>query len=68
MIQDFIDKEMIGKSDRSQELYILNVVKLPMLHMDDSLQTSDSSTLVNKVSVEVWHHRLGHLSSKILIC
>lgn len=46
----------IGRGNRIGDLYILNLQQLG----------SDSVSFVNKVSVELWHQRLGHPSSKVL--
>ena len=55
---------MIGKGDRSKDLYVLNVDNLDMMSKEDYLPSRRSSAFVEKVLVQVWHHRLGHLSSQ----
>ena len=57
---------MIGRGNKSKDLYVLEVDNLDLMSKVDSLQSSYSSNFVNKISVQVWHHRLGHLSSQRL--
>lgn len=55
--QDFSHKKMIGRGRRLDDLYVL--------HPKDLLDFA-SPTYVNKVSLQIWHNRLGHLSDKSL--
>ena len=55
LIQDTSTKRMIGKGDRQADLYVLQADCSPQF-----------SSLVNRVSAQVWHDRLGHLSFKKL--
>lgn len=54
-------KRMIGKAKKFQNLYVLDVDKLP------TGPTSGSVTAqVNLIPIQTWHNRLGYLSSKVL--
>ncbi|KAL5543790.1 hypothetical protein UlMin_007574 [Ulmus minor] len=53
---DLSTKRMIGKGDKVQDLYVLNI---QCLH-------SVSNAFVNNVSAHIWHNRLGHISFKRL--
>ncbi|KAL5542038.1 hypothetical protein UlMin_009748 [Ulmus minor] len=53
---DLSTKRMIGRGDKVQDLYILNV------HCLNSI----SHAFVNNVSAHIWHNRLGHISFKRL--
>lgn len=71
MIEDSINKGIIGRGDRSDDVYILNVDSFFMSPMEELLQgnyslASDNkaSASVKKISTQICHHRLGHLSSK----
>ncbi|KAL5551859.1 hypothetical protein UlMin_002035 [Ulmus minor] len=55
-ILDLSTKKMIGRGDKVQDLYILNV------HCLNSI----SHAFVNNVSAHIWHNRLGHISFKRL--
>lgn len=61
LIQDTSTKKMIGKGEKLQDLYVLDVDKLPVFPA-----MASTSAHVNLVSIQTWHDRLGHLSSKIL--
>ncbi|KAL5565554.1 hypothetical protein UlMin_028718 [Ulmus minor] len=50
---DLSTKKMIGRVDKVQDLYILNL-------------NSISHAFVNNVSAHIWHNRLGHISFKRL--
>ena len=63
MIQDFNTRKMIGRGNKSQDFYVLEV---DIIHMDSSTAHVSSAILLNKVSAQVWHHRLGHPSSQRL--
>ena len=52
-IQDH-HKRMIGKGEKIAGMYVLEGEKLSLL---------SESVFVNKVSANIWHNRLGHLSS-----
>ncbi|XP_022853469.1 uncharacterized protein LOC111374938 [Olea europaea var. sylvestris] len=53
---DIHSKKMIGRGDRVQDLYVLDIDVLNSL----------SNSFFNNVSVNVWHNRLSHLSFKKL--
>ena len=55
LIQDINLLKMIGRGRLCNDLYVL-----------DENSITNPTTYVNKVSVETWHQRLGHLSHKCL--
>ena len=61
LIQD-PNKRMIGKGDKVDGMYVLDVSKLGL----QSTLPNNVQVFVNKVSAHTWHNRLGHLSNKIL--
>lgn len=56
-LQDFSHKTMIGRGRILDDMYVL----IPKDLLDFA-----SPTYVNKVSLQIWHNRLGHLSDKSL--
>ena len=70
VIQDQVNKEMIGKGDRVKELYVLDTTTLDTNFPYNAFLSSSSkfSIHVNRASAQTWHNRLGHLSSKSLDC
>lgn len=54
IIQDPTTKKMIGKGERLQDLYILQ--------MNTKIKNTITPVSVNSISVQIWHNRLGHLS------
>lgn len=62
LIYDSINMETIGRGNKHQDLNILDVATLLPIA---ALQQPIHSVLVNAVSAQTWHKRLGHLSSKV---
>lgn len=61
LIQDSTNLKTIGRGNKHQDLYILDVAtSLPIA----ALQQNVHSVLVNAVSAQTWQKRVGHLSSK----
>lgn len=60
-IQDLISKRMIGKGDKLEDLYVLDANS-----SNGSLLNVQSVAYVNKVSIQLWYNRLGHLSNRKL--
>ena len=60
MIQD-PNKRMVGRGDKVDGMYILDVNKFN-LQSTFSFHLNDDQVFVNKVSARTWHNRLGHLS------
>lgn len=54
IIQDPTTKKMIGKGERLQDLYILQ--------MNTKIKNTITPVSVNSISVQIWHNILGHLS------
>ena len=61
LIQD-LNKRMIGRGDKADGMYVLDVSKLGL----QSTLPNNVHALVNKVSAHTWHNRLGHLSNQRL--
>lgn len=60
-IQDAITKRMIGTVDVVTGLYMLNAS--PILHsVNNTVSTTITEPLCNKLPIDLWHLRLGHLS------
>ena len=61
---------MIGRGDRVEDLYVLDTTTLVQKFSSNAFMSSSSKFPIhaNKASVQTWHSRLGHLSSKRLDC
>lgn len=57
-IQEATTKRMIGKADKVQDLYVLDMRVLNYI----------TSAFVGNVFAHIWHNRLGNLSSKKIRC
>ena len=68
MIQELNNKKTIGKGNKLEDLYVLNIDSLgngsETNHLRSSLTVS--SICINTVTTRVWHNRLEHLSSQRL--
>lgn len=56
---DYNTKKMIGKGEKLEDLYVLDVDKLDVAPMSESFLVA-----VNIISVQTWHKRLGHYLPK----
>ena len=69
LIQDPHHKRMIGKGNKQEDLYVLDIDTFVVSVLTGSSQPvvpQNSSIPINHVSTQLWHNRLGHLSSKVL--
>lgn len=58
IIQDILQKKMIGKGERVGDLYILDARTTATEPV-----TSQPTVSINNVDTDLWHFRLGHLST-----
>ena len=66
LIQELHSSKMIGTSNKFKDLYLFYSKTLIATILDNqsSISVNHVLFLVNNVSVNIWHHRLGHLSFK----
>lgn len=62
IIQNSTQKRLIGKGERIGDLYILN-----HRSTDNETLTTETTISINRVDADLWHFRLGHLSTRLLL-
>lgn len=62
IIQNSTQKRLIGKGERIGDLYILN-----HRSTDNETLTTETAISINRVDADLWHFRLGHLSTRLLL-